>query len=75
MDEDVVLSVSALGEALIALEDEDLALAEEMERSAARMRHYVVKRKIIHATIRKLLDNAGMTYARREWPKFPELNG
>jgi hypothetical protein len=74
-DEALTLSVSALGEAMIALDQEDMKLADEIDKMAARMRQYVTKRRIIHDTMRKMLSGAGLAISPKEWPRFPELNG
>lgn len=69
-----VISISTVGEALLALEREDTALADEMERLMARFRLAHKKRKVIHEATTRLLTQAGVAVVAKDWPKYPELN-
>ena len=74
--EGYMMSVSAVGEALIALEQE----IEKLEHDAARMHrqlaHITAKQRICTAAIKKLLETAnnGVYPTPRTWPEFPELS-
>lgn len=67
-------SISAIGEALVALEREIAALEQEGGRLMARRNLIQQKLVICHKSIRQLLVNAGHTYKPKQWPHYPELN-
>ena len=69
-----VPSISAVGEALVSLEQEIARLEEEEGRLIARRQLVHRKLFICHETIRQLLLKAGGQYCAKDWPKFEELN-
>lgn len=68
------IHISAVGEALVALERELADLEREDERLIARRRLVYNKMSVCHTAIRDLLLKAGGQYATRTWPSYPELS-
>ena len=67
-------SISAVGEALVALEIELEELAQQDEMLVLRRRLIHKKMEICHKTIKDILIGAGGKYKAKDWPKFEELN-
>lgn len=74
--EDHCVNISAIGEALTALDAEYDKLDEEVKNLFARAGLAMKKQKACVDAIKKLLaaSNGGVYPEARDWPKFPELN-
>ncbi len=68
------VSISTIGEALVALDREESSLAAEMERLAQRFRHIAEKRRIIHEATTRLLKQVGVEVREKQHQSFPELS-
>lgn len=75
-DEDRVLSISAVGEALVALESEIAMLERDAVKMHSQLAHITAKQRICTVAIKKLLEaaNGGIYPAPKHWPEFPELS-
>ena len=72
-DDEPIVTITAIGEALMAIDQELMKLEREDEQLMCRRKLIHEKQKILHVSMRKLLLDAGVHYTPRNWPHYPEF--